>query len=112
MKVVLSHKGSTTGDIMYDFQSFVAMAPEEFIIHRGNGVVSSGSIVDSYRQPGVLGTYNRKPVFVYVNDRERDAMASGDIEAVFVMRGYKNTVVTNDPPILPNVTIPGNPNAR
>lgn len=97
---------------MFDFPTYVAMAPEEFLIHRSNGVVSMGAVVDAIRQPGVVGMYGRKPVFLYLNDAEQQLMMKGDIEAIFVLRGYKSSIVTNEPLNLPNTSIPGDPNEQ
>lgn len=91
---------------MSELPGYVSMSPQEYLNNRASGVCSMGAQVDSYRQPGVVGMYNRKPVFVYVNDREQAALEGNDLEALFKMRGYKNTLYTNDNPPLPVVTIP------
>lgn len=91
---------------MAEFLQYVAMSPEEYHIHRANGNIGMGSFVDHIRQPGVVGMYNRKPIFLYKNQAEQDALLSGDIERYFELRGYKKSVITNDPPQGPKITIP------
>lgn len=91
---------------MNELPQYVAMSPDEFKFARGAGNVSIGSIVDAYRQPGVVGMYGRKPVFLFVNDAEKLLLESGDLEGYFISRGYKNAVLTNDPPEGPKTTIP------
>lgn len=91
---------------MVELPQYVAMSPESFQFQRGIGNVSIGSIVDHHRQPGVVGMYGRKPVFLYVNDVEKQLLESGDIEGYFVSRGFKNHVLTNKPPEGPKTTIP------
>ena len=86
---------------MTELPTYVAMAPEEFLIHRSNGVVSMGSIVDSIRQPGVVGMYNRKPVFLFINAAEKTALESGNIELYSSLRGFKTQFLTNSDPKLP-----------
>ena len=91
---------------MIEFPNYVCMDSPEFLIRRQQGVVQMGSFVDHVRQPGVVGMYQRKPVFLWNNDKEKTALESGDVEAYFALRGFKNSVMDNNPPELPKITIP------
>jgi hypothetical protein len=91
---------------MAELPQYVAMSPDEYHIHRRNGRINMGSFVDHIRQPGVVGLYGKKPVFLYVNQAEEDALLSGDIETYYKLRGYKTETITNKPPEGPKITIP------
>jgi hypothetical protein len=81
---------------MMERVGYVAMSPQEFLVHRNNGVVSMGAPVDSHRQPGIVGMYGRKPVFLWNSEEERLLFASERVEEVFALRGYKNYCLTDE----------------
>lgn len=91
---------------MSELPNYVAMSPDEFLNFRASGVVSMGSAMDAYRQPGVVGMWNRKPVFLYANPYEQTLLEGNKLVEYFQKRGFKNYTMTDDPPKLPSVTIP------
>jgi hypothetical protein len=91
---------------MSELPNYVAMSPDEFLNFRANGVVSMGSAMDAYRQPGVVGMWNRKPVFLYANAHEQTLLEGNKLVAYFQRRGFKNYEMTDEPPKTANVTIP------
>jgi hypothetical protein len=82
------------------------MSPTEFLNNRANGVVSMGSSIDSYRQPGVVGLYHGKAVFLYNNPAEQTLLEGGKLTEYFDLRKFKNYTMTDKLPEFPKITIP------
>lgn len=91
---------------MCELPNYVCMSSEEFLNFRANGVVSMGSAIDVYRQPGVVGMYGRKPVFLHNNDAEKELLQGNKLTEYLQRRGYVRYEMSNEPPQGPKITIP------
>jgi hypothetical protein len=74
---------------MLELPSYLIVAPEEFQAHVANGTISLGIMNDSHRNPLVIGTYKRKPVYCYKTEAEKQALIDEDLDLYYQLRGVK-----------------------